>query len=107
MDLKDTLRAWNTPEFAAVFSRELSATGTLPLQNHLRYGGVALTDKLSIMVLKSWDDAAALHVKTGIFFSSIIAGCNCADDPTPIDEQPEYAELEVVIDKQSGAARVL
>lgn len=105
MYLQDTLRAWNTPEFEAVFKRELSAANTLPLQNYLSYGSVALADSLKIMVLKSWDDDAAIHIKTGVFFSSIITGCQCADDPTPLDELPEYAEVEVVIDKHTGEAR--
>jgi hypothetical protein len=43
-------------------------------------------------------------VKLGVFYTGIIAGCNCADDPTPIDTQTEYALISLRIDKQTAEA---
>ena len=42
------------------------------------------------MLLSASEDAGLLRVKAGIFYTGIIAGCSCADDPTPIDELNEY-----------------
>jgi len=48
----------------------------------------------------------ALRVRAGVFYKSVIAGCSCADDPTPINERAEYCELEFEIDRKTANARV-
>jgi hypothetical protein len=103
MYLKDALQAWGTLDFEAIFKRELS-TQEIPLQNYLRHGSVALQDNITIMPLAKWEDNTVIHVKTALLFSSVIAGCNCADESTPFETQAEYAEVEVLIDKLSGVS---
>jgi hypothetical protein len=85
--LPESAAAWDTPEFEDVFRRELGSLGTaeLPLQQGLTTG-----------------DAAGIHARAGIFYSGIIAGCSCADDPTPVDEQSEYCEVQVDIDRKTA-----
>ena len=39
-----------------------------------------------------------VRIRFGLFFQSIDAGCACEDDPTPINDINEYAELELILD---------
>lgn len=100
--------AWRTPDFAAALKRELEALGpaALPLQAALQYGSVVADTPIEIMVLGSTATAVAITVSVGVFFAGIIAGCNCADDPTPVEPQPEYVELRLIIDLASAQVRV-
>jgi hypothetical protein len=36
----------------------------------------------------------------------VIAGCSCADDPTPTNELDEFCELQLDIDKLTAVATV-
>ena len=58
------------------------------------------------MILGTQEEAELIRVKAGIFYTGIISGCSCADDPTPIAEQNEYCVMEFCIHKQSGLATV-
>lgn len=100
-----SLHAWQTPAFEETLRTELEALGVdqLPLQAGLRQGSHALADTVSASILGTTEDATAIHVKAGLFYRSLIAGCNCADDPTPDDELNEYCEIRVSIDRASGA----
>jgi hypothetical protein len=42
----------------------------------------------------------------GVFFSGIITGCSCADDPTPVETQNEYCELLFAIDKATAETTI-
>jgi hypothetical protein len=54
------------------------------------------------MVINALEERCSVKVKAGIFFSSVIAGCSCADDPTPIDESAEYCEIQFTVEKESA-----
>ena len=41
------------------------------------------------------------------FDTSLIAGCSCADDPTPVEPQPEYCEVELQIEKATGLTAIV
>ncbi|WP_296802845.1 hypothetical protein [Thiolapillus sp.] len=56
------------------------------------------------MLLSVGDDAGQILVRAGLFYTGIIAGCSCADDPGPVEEQNEYCEISVTIGKHSGKA---
>jgi hypothetical protein len=56
----------------------------------------------TVMLLGATAAGDYLRVKAGIFYAGILGGCNCADDPTPLDTQPEYCELWFEIDMRSG-----
>lgn len=77
-------------------------TNQLPLQQGLTVGSYVTDSKPQFMILGVNDDADLIHARAGIFYSSIIAGCSCADDPTPVDEQNEYCEVQIDINKMSG-----
>ena len=90
--LDSSLQAWNTDSFVETFKKEVCALsgGQLPLQQGLSNSSYALDDKLSVTVLDVTHDDEYISVKAGIFYTGIIAGCNCADDPGPVDEINEY-----------------
>jgi hypothetical protein len=106
--LPRSLDAWNTPGFRDVLKREIEQldAGKLPLQQALSSTSYALTDSLQVMVLGVTDAPDLIRAKVGIFFSGIVAGCSCADDPTPVEPQNEYCELRFDIDKATGEATV-
>ena len=108
MQLPLSLAAWQTPEFAAVFKAEVKRLDPdlLPLQQGLAHTSVAKTDDLAISILDTGASTGEIRIKAGLHYAGIIAGCSCADDPTPIDEISEYCEASFVIDRQTGAAKV-
>jgi hypothetical protein len=98
--------AWRTPAFGSVLEREIEALGgaRLPLQQGLVSTSYALDGEVEVMLITAAEAAEAIHARVGVFFSGITAGCNCAGDPTPVEPQPEYGELNVTIDKASARA---
>lgn len=105
LNLADALNAWGSPAFAVVLKRELELHGgELPLQRGLAAGSVALDEHIEVMYLGADDEPTHLRVRVGVFFAGILAGCSCAGDPTPVEPQNEYCELELLIDKASGEA---
>lgn len=103
-----SLLACNSDAFKAVIKQELCSIDAelLPLQKGLRYSSMANPDSLSISVLTIEDDTQQILVKAGLFYTGIIAGCNCADDPTPVDENNEYCEVFFRIDKHTAETTV-
>lgn len=102
--LEKSLNAWGTADFNQVLKHELERLDAkyLPLQQALSYSSHAITDHFSVSILAVSDDRDSLRAKVGIFYSGVVAGCNCADDPTPIDEQNEYCEISLLINKSTG-----
>ncbi|OGI38548.1 MAG: hypothetical protein A2V91_05890, partial [Candidatus Muproteobacteria bacterium RBG_16_64_10] len=78
-----------------------------PLQQGLSAGNYVLGDKFSVMILGVSEDEGFIHAKAGIFYNSILAGCACADDPTPISELSEYCEVRLDIDKKTAETTVV
>lgn len=106
--LNKSLNAWNTPGFKDVFQQQITQldVSLLPLQQGLSISSHVTDRPVQAMILDMSDDADLIRVKTGIFYTGIIAGCSCADDPTPIAEQNEYCVLQFCIDKTSAETTV-
>lgn len=97
--------------FFRVVARELAEQGghlavQQALQQGLRQGSHVGPSALQVRVLRSAVRGDVIEVKAGIFYTGIIAGCSCADDPTPVDELSEYCELLLRIDCQTALADV-
>jgi hypothetical protein len=107
--LSKSLHAWGTPGFREILAREIADLGiaALPLQQGLTTGSYAVEGGVRAMILAVSEGQTAIQVRAGIFYASIIAGCNCADDPSPVDEQSEYCEVQFDIDRASGETTVL
>jgi hypothetical protein len=106
--LPATLLAWGRPDFAQTLQDELLRSDALvtPLQQGLERGSYALQDDVRLLLLHAADNAAGLKLKTGICYTSIVPGCACEGDPTPMSELPEYVELLIAIDRASGRAEI-
>lgn len=100
--------AWNTPDFREVFKHEAGQLGAaaLPLQQGLARSSHVSGDGYDVVVLNVAEEAQRILVKAGIFYQGIVAGCSCADDPTPVDEQTEYCVLRFDIDKQTAETAI-
>ncbi|NWF35379.1 hypothetical protein [Mariprofundus sp. KV] len=100
--------AWGNPDFKAAVKCDIEqlSVNELPLQQGLRNGSVALDDDIQAMILNVQESDTSIRVKAGIFYKSIIAGCSCADDPTPVDEVDEHCEVQININKASGEATI-
>ncbi|MGB5473888.1 MAG: hypothetical protein WBQ78_10475 [Gammaproteobacteria bacterium] len=106
--LQKSLVAWGTPDFEAVIRQELAGLGIeqLPLQQGLGGSSYATDRPPQVMIISSSESQRGIRIKAGIFYSGIIAGCSCADDPTPVEEQAEYCVVHVDIDKTTGEATI-
>ena len=100
--------AWGTPKFETTLKKELELLPVdhLPLQQCLKVGSYVLDEKRSVMILSTVDAGDLVRIKIGIFYSSVIAGCSCADDPTPVEAVNEHCELWLDLDKRTGIAEV-
>jgi hypothetical protein len=61
---------------------------------------------LCAMILSVTEQPECIQVKAGLFYTGSVAGCSCADDPTPLDEINEYCEARFDIDKQTAATTI-
>ncbi len=108
MQLSKSLNAWNTPAFEETLKREIQSLHgkLLPLQQGLSHSSYANEENFSAVILSVADDESSINVKAGIFFTGLIPGCSCADDPAPNNEYAEYCEVELEIDKTTAETRV-
>ncbi len=106
--LNQSLQAWNSDDFNNVIKKELCSINSdlLPLQQGLRQSSYAIGKNLSVSVLNADSDDNYILVKAGLFYTGIISGCNCADDPTPIDEINEYCEVLLRINIKTAETTV-
>ncbi len=106
--LTKTLNAWGTPDLKDILKKEIEQldAGQLPLQQGLSTGSYAIDGKLNAMIIGVFEEAGFIRVKAGIFYSGIIAGCSCADDPTPINEESEYCVVQLDINKQTAETTI-
>ena len=103
-----SLLAWDTEAFNTTFIEEICRLdeSTLPLQQGLSQSSYANSDKLTASVLSKNSNKNCLSIKAGLFYTGIITGCNCADDPTPVNENNEYCEVLFTIDKKTAVSSV-
>ena len=107
--LTKTLNAWGTSGFEDILKGEVEQIDPdqLPLQQGLSISSHVTDSQRTLLVLGVADDAGFIRVTAGILYSGVIAGCSCADDPTPVDEQNEYCEVQIEINKKTAEATVV
>lgn len=98
------LTAWPSDDFKEVVKQEIEQldASLLPLQQGLSQGSYVTDEKFKVMIISVSAEKDSILVKAGIFYNSIIAGCNCSDDPTPVDSIPEYCVVRLVINKNTS-----
>lgn len=106
--LPESLQAWNTPGFEDVLKREIEQLDAdcLPLQQGLSASSHVTDRPFQAMILGVREEAGLIRARAGIFYTGVIAGCSCADDPTPMDEQAEYCVLLFDIDRVTAETTV-
>ena len=104
LKLPALLDAWNTDSFRSVLKAELEVLGEdrLPLQQGLSQSSRVSDSGYKVMPISEQDEGDTIKARVGVMYQGIIAGCSCADDPTPVDEINEYCELLVTIDRESA-----
>lgn len=75
----------------------------LPLQALCTLGGVIDGRQLVFSLLGVDDRPDASLARVSVFFTEILGGCNCHDDPVAT---PGHGVLELRIDRGTGSARV-
>lgn len=106
--LSETLNAWGSPDFGDVLKQEVEQLDEqhLPLQQGLTATSHVSARPIQVMILGVTEDPERIRVRAGIFYTGVIAGCNCADDPSPIDEQNEYCVVQIDIDRMTAESKV-
>lgn len=108
MQLTSALNAWGSPTFNEILKREIALmdAGLLPLQQALTQTSYTSGANRSVLILDVKAEARLIRVKTGIFYSGMMPGCSCGDDPTPMSEITEYCEVLFDIDKITAETTV-
>lgn len=88
---------------ALVRALEALPPGRLPLAAACTQGGVVDDGDLAISVLAVSEAAERVTARVGVFFSEVVGGCNCDEDPVAF---PAYGVLRVVLDRRCGVAVV-
>ena len=106
--LPESLATWGTEAFGERFKAEVEALGNraLPLQQGLSLSSCVSDEPCRLMIIGTSESPESLRIKAGVFYSGIIAGCSCSDDPSPTDVQQEYCDLEFVIDRKTAETTV-
>jgi hypothetical protein len=106
--LSKSLAAWTTPAFTSVLKAEIEGLdgNLLPLQQGLARTSYAITEGFSAIIINVTELNDVIRAKVGLSYRGIIPGCSCADDPTPIDEVPEYCVAQFDIDRKTAETTV-
>ncbi len=106
--LTKSLQTWGSDLFNEALKQEILQLNTdlLPLQQGLRCSSYASDKDLKVIILNAVDGTDCIHAKTGVFYTGIVSGCHCADDPSPNNEQPEYCEILFEINKTTAETAI-
>lgn len=107
-DFKQAIKHIGDDDFLKYLKTELEQLGheQLPMQAGLSNSSYVTDTPYTAVILGSEIQEGFILVRAGLFYTGIIAGCSCADDPGPIDEINEYCEIELLIEKTSGNASI-
>jgi len=103
--LYNTLLNWQQPQFKSVLTQELLELDNtdLPLHKATNSGGFIKPDQLDLVILSKTENTEDLLIKTGIFLTEIIGGCNCHDDPV---EENIYCQVLITINKKNAHSQI-
>lgn len=106
--LPHSLQAIGAPDAKVRIKAELEqlSADLLPLQQAMAYSSYVSEEPFSVMVIDITEEPDSVLVTAGVFYRGIVAGCSCADDPTPIESQQEYCELLLRIDRATAETTV-
>jgi hypothetical protein len=101
----NSLRAWKSDDFARILKSEIEnlERGALPLEKGVSQGGVVDASELAVTVFGAADNGAAIQANVGVFFTEIVGGCSCGDEPVANDA---YCEMQIRIDKATADVEI-
>jgi hypothetical protein len=107
--LGSALQVWGSERFETKVKQALEGLPhhELSLQQALQHSSQVSGEPIQVMFLDAVEFTGYIKVRVGVFYSGVIAGCSCADDPTPVDTVSEYCTLELVIDGCSAEVEVV
>lgn len=96
--------SWAGADFATVLRDELQALGGdgLPLHLGVNEGGMVDASRVQVTVIRSAADPAEIRATVGLFFTEVVGGCSCGDEP---EAKPVYCEMQLHIDRGSAETR--
>lgn len=102
--LPRSLTAWGSPAFVITLKSEIEAlpVGSLPLEDATTQGGRVGGEPIALAVLQAEDVGDAIHVRVAVFFTEVVGGCSCGDEPMPVQAR---CELRVEIAKADAVVR--
>ena len=102
--LEQSAGAWGTDQFRRVLKSEVEAldAGTLPLARATAGGGQIDDSNIAVTVLGISEDDEAIMANVYLFFSELIGGCNCSEDPVAQNVQ---CELLIRLNKATAEAK--
>jgi hypothetical protein len=106
--LPEALAAWGSELFSEILCSELIAAGehALPLQRCMAHGNHVAETPPRLLLHSAEADAVQIRVRLDVLFQSVVAGCSCADDPTPWSELDECCRVQVDIDRATAHAAI-
>ena len=107
--LVESAKAWGKPEFAATLKSEIKQLDPdlLPLQKGLSKTSYCAGGAKDIVILGTKESPEMIDARIGVFYAGVIAGSCCADDPTPVEEENEYCEVQLTINKATAETEVI
>jgi len=108
IQFRNALAAWGTDRFDEALKAEIRSLDArqLPLQEALSFSSSVLDDRPEVMILRTEESGSIVRVRAGLFYAGVIAGCNCADDPTPMEELREFCRVLFEIDKHTAQVTI-
>ena len=102
--LLDALQQSRPGLFEKTLKQELEnlPAGTLPLEKGTNRGGFVDDSDISVTVINVAQSENSIQAKVGVFFTEIIVGCGCGDDPMP---ENAYCEMLISIDRTTFTAK--
>lgn len=100
-----TLGCGNAETLSAQLKTQLEALpiNDLALHQATTQGGAIADKPISISILNITESNTTIQVRAGMFFTEVVGGCNCHDDPV---EYNGYGITQITIDRQTGNADI-
>jgi hypothetical protein len=109
IDLSEILPMLETSGFEPALKQALEQLdpSRLPLQENLSASSMVADVPIEVVVMGVSQALESVDVRVSVFYSGVIAGCNCSDDPTPVDLVQECCELLLRIQRHTGQASII
>lgn len=108
LHLPRSLADFDSERLSQSLTAELRQSGPdfLPVHLALQHGDYASVDDLQLTILARKQDHEQVYIRCGLFFHSLLSGCNCSDNAEANQLQHEYCELWISINRSNAITSV-